>query len=206
MARSLEFAFKGQSFRGELVKVDRAALYGSIDVETRDREGLRCSVATLASDGRTLIQTGGTAIGYLAKDGRWLERSELTAVDARGARLNTVTSSFDAPVALETTTTAERFLDHSIRLAYALDLVEGSGVPTPLATALDGGAIYKFDFSYRGGTSPDPAFLLKGADGTLWMLVGTENDFDFVGFTQQAGLAAAEETDAASDDLDFEMM
>ena len=144
MARSLEFAFKGQSFRGELVKVDRGALYGSIDVETRDRNGQRCSVATLASDGRTLIQTGGTAIGYLARDGRWLERAELTAVDARGAKLNTVASSFDAPIVLETRTTAERFLDHSIRLAYALDGVGGPGgdrlaVPPALAADLDSG-------------------------------------------------------------------
>ena len=62
MARALEFVFKGESFKGALLKVDREALYGSVDVETRDRDGLKCSVVALASDGRTLIQSGGTAI------------------------------------------------------------------------------------------------------------------------------------------------
>ena len=205
MARALEFAVKGQSFKAELTKVDRSALYGSVDVETRDRNGLRCTIATLASDGRTLIPSGGTALGTIAQDGRWLERADLVAVDARGNRLNTVASSFDAPIALEGKTTPERFLDHSIRLAYALDPVEP--VPPALAADLDGGAIFKFDFSYRGGTKPDPAFLLKGADSTLWLLVGAENNLNFVGFAQAGGLADTEvAAEAEVDELDFEML
>ena len=59
----------------------------------------------------------------------------------------------------------------------------------------------------RGGATSDPAFLLKGSDGTLWMMVGNDNDLNFVGLPQAAGLASADEpTDADSDDLDFEMM
>ena len=204
MARALEFVFKGSRFKGTIEKVDRAALYGSVDVETRDRNGLRCQVATLASDGRTLIQSGGTAIAYFSPKGEWLERSSLSAVDERGARVNSVPSSFDVPIELEMRTTPDRFLDHSIRLTYAVDALDP--VPEALKTELDGGAIFKFDFSYRGGANADPAFLLKGADGTLWMLAGTENNFNFVAFTQAAGLADAEEVDGASDDLDFEMM
>lgn len=204
MARALEFVFKGSSFKGTIDKVDRSALYGSVEVETRDRNGSRCQVATLANDGRTLIQSGGTALAYFSPKGEWLERSALSAVDARGARVNSVPSSFDIPIELEMRASVERFLDHSIRLTYAVDTLDS--VPTGLATELDAGAIFKFDFSYRGGANADPAFLLKGTDGTLWMLVGTENSFNFVGFTQVAGLASADEAEADSDDLDFEMM
>lgn len=205
MARALEFVFKGQSFKGAIVKVDRAALYGLVDVETRDRAGLKCFVAALASDGRTLIQSGGTAIAQFRPDGRYLERADLVPVDARGNRLNSVPSSFDAPIELEMRTTTERFLDHSIRLSYAID-AEGP-MPAALVGELETGAIFKFDFSYRGGTSADPAFMLKGADGTLWMLVGHENNLNFAGLAQTAGLGDTDEPgDAGDDDLDFEMM
>ena len=170
---------------------------------TRDANGLRCEIQTLASDGRTLIPSGGTAFGYINPGGQWLERSELVAVDQRGARLNPVSSSFDVPLELENRTTPERFLDHSIRLSYALGAVDA--VPTALARELDEGAIFKVDFSYRGGIGADPAFVMQGQDGTLWLLVGDEGDINFVGFAQAAGMAEGD-SDAAADDLDFEMM
>ena len=204
MARTLEFRFAGQSFKCAIDKVDRSALYGSTDVETRDAQGRRCETATLAADGRTIIPSGGTAIGHFNVEGRWLERGDLMAVDARGHGINPVASSFDGAIDLETKTTPERFLDHSIRLAYALDVVEGA-VPQGLATTLDGGGVYKLDFSYRGGSTADPAFMLKGADGALWLLVGDENNVDFVGFTEVAGLMDNAEAEAPGDDIDFEM-
>ena len=204
MARTLEFRFAGQAFKCEIDKVDRSALYGSTEVETRDAQGRRCETATLAADGRTIIPSGGTAIGHFNVEGRWLERGDLMAVDISGHRVNPVASSFDSPIELETKTTPERFLDHSIRLVYALDVVEGA-VPAGLASMLDGGGVYKLDFSYRGGSSADPAFMLKGADGALWLLVGDENDVNFVGFTEVAGLMDSTEADAPGDDIDFEM-
>ena len=205
MARTLEFLFAGQSLKCGIDKVDRAALYGSTDVETRDKAGSRCQIATLANDGRTLIPSGGTALGYVARDGTWLERSGLTAVDSRGNRLNTVSSSFDQPIELEIKTTPERFLDHSIRSAYLLEIVEG-GVPAALGKALGEGAIYKFDFSYRGGLAADPAFLLRDGDDALWLLIGDDNNVNFVGLAEAAGLAIEDGAEAAdSDELDFEM-
>ena len=205
MGRALEFVFKGQTFKGALDKVDRAALYGSVDVETRDRSGRPCSVATLASDGRTLIASGGTAMSTLSADGRWLERSELVAVDERGNRLNSAGSSFDSPIELEATTSPERLLDHAIRLTYAVSPIDP--VPAALARDLESGAIFKLDFSYRGGVRADPAFLMKGSEGALWLLVGSECVLDFVGLAEASGLAeTAEPAGPEADDLDFEMM
>jgi hypothetical protein len=78
-------------------------------------------------------------------------------------------------------------------------------LPPALLKELEGGAIYKIDFSYRGGVNVDPAFFTRGADGTVWLLIGVENNVNFVSFTQAAAVVPddAEETDA--DDLDFEM-
>ena len=161
---------------------------------------------TLASDGRTLIPSGETAFAYMSEDGTWIERSDLTPLDGAGNRLNTVASSFSQPIELEITTTPQRFLDHSIRLVYALQPVE-SEFPAKLLDTLGQGTIFKTDFSYRGGVSADPAFVMKGADGTVWLLVGDENDINFVGFNQSAGLAVEEEDETAEDDdLDFNMM
>lgn len=205
MARALEFRMDGQTWTVALEKVDRTALYGTIDVETRDKSGARCDVATLAADGRTLIPVGGTALGYVSPTGEWLERSELVAVDVRGTKVNTVSSSFDTPIELDTKTTVDRFLDHSIRSAYLLDTTEQP--PVNLQAALDAGTIFKFDFSYRGGSNSDPAFLMKGADEALWMLVGDDNNINFVGLAEVAAPAADEPAgDADSDDLSFDMM
>ncbi len=205
MARTLEFRFEGQSFKCGLEKVDRSSLYGSVDVETRDPEGLRCEVATLAQDRRTLIPFGGIAHGYMNPAGRWLERGELVAVNEQGSRVNTVASSFDSPIDLEVKTGIDRFLDHAIRSSYLLAAAEP--MPAPLQSALDGGTIFKFDFSYRGGANADPAFLLKGTEDTLWMHVGEAGDINFVGLAQAAVL----ESDPAggeggADDLDFDML
>ncbi|MDZ4840715.1 MAG: hypothetical protein SH859_01025 [Hyphomicrobium aestuarii] len=205
MARMLEFQFGGQTFRCGIDKVDREALYGRVDVETYDRAGSRCEVATLASDGRTLITSGGTGLGYMTGEGRWIERAELSPVDSAGRRLNTIASSFDHPLELELRTTPERFLDHSIRSTYLL-VPDDGGMPAAFASELDGGAIFKFDFSYRGGVNADPAFILKGADGAVWMLVGAENSINFLGFTEAKALDTDADETPAGDDLDFEMM
>src|SRR5262249_15829551 len=190
MARTLEFLCDGQSFKCAIDKVDRNKLYGTVEVETRDQAGLKCQMATLANDGRTLIQSGGIAFGYLGRDGEWLQRSELTPVDARGNRLNTVSSSFNNPVELDRRTTPERLLAHSIHAPYALDARDG--LPSNVKQELEDGVIFKIDFSYRGGTGVDPAFVMRGGDGTLWLLVGAENNIDFIGFQQTAGLAGGD--------------
>jgi hypothetical protein len=202
MARALEFVYEGKSFSCTINKIDRSKLYGSVDVETRDKSGYKCQLATLASDGHTLIPSGGVGFGYFTQDGERMDRAELVPVDASGNRLNSVASSFNHPIDLEMRVTPERFLDHSIRSAYALDAED---LPSALLKELEGGAIYKIDFSYRGGVNVDPAFFTRGADGTVWLLIGVENNVNFVSFTQAAAMVPddAEETDA--DDLDFEM-
>ena len=127
------------------------------------------------------------------------------AVDERANRLNSIGSSFDSPIELEMAASPERVLDHAIRLTYTVAPIDP--VPAALALALDGGTIFKLDFSYRGGVRADPAFLMNGSEGALWLLVGSECRLDFVGLAQSSGLAeTADPTDAATDDLDFEMM
>lgn len=206
MPRSLTFQVGRSSFDAELIKVDRSKLYGRVQTETFDAHGAKCDLATLARDGRTLIPYGGTASGYLNKDGKWVETNERKPVDVEGNELIEVPSSFDAPIKLKETASVEDLLDHPIRLAY---LLGAEGVPATVKKKLDGGTIYRFDFSYRGGPIADPAFLLTDDDGDLWMLIGSHSDIEFVGFEQAAVCAAVVEKDSEEDseeEFDFDML
>ena len=210
MARSLHFLHPSGPFEATIIKVDRGKLYGSRELETLDSEGHLCTLATMAADGHSLIPVGGTAIAHLNAEGLWLEGDQLRPVDADGAPLPLIASSFEAPIALERNVDVEGLLEHSIRLTYALDLL--APLPTALDAELASGAIYGFPFSWRGGADADPAFLLRGEDGTLWMLVGEANSIEEVGleppapWTSDADLEDQEAPGRAEDPLDFRML
>jgi hypothetical protein len=209
MARSLQFTYGGRSVPCSIEKVDRGRLYGSRSLETLDSHGHPCGLATLAADGHTLIPMGGTAIGHIGSDGRWVEGDALTAVDAEGHPLPRIPSSFDGLIPLEQTVAVDRLLEHSIRLTYALTPLEGP-LDAELASALESGAIFSFPFSWRGGVASDPAFLLRGEDGTVWLLIGDANRIRLVSLEQVArcGVEVEEEPlpGEAEADLDFRML
>lgn len=209
MPRSLNFEFGGKVFGLELTKVDRSKIYGDVSVETFDDTGKPCELVTLARDGKTIIAMGGTASGYITEDGDWVERDGLTATNANGDKLNTVPSTFDVTTALSREASVEEYLDHAIRLSYVLTPDEGSLDPG-FAKALQDGKIFRIDFSYRGGSFADPAFILGGDDGTVWLMIGEPGEVAFVSLSQ-AGISAANATsesegDDDSDDFDFDMM
>ncbi len=204
MPRKLDFHFRRQTFNCALNKVDRNRLYGSRRIETLDMDDKPCSLATLLDDGRTLVPVGGTASGYINPDGEWVRRKEITPTDLEGNPLPKVASSFDTGLTLDQTTDVEDFLDHGIRLCYAL---EGE-IPEALLESLAAGVIYKTPFSYRGGINPDPAFVMQGADDTIWLLIGEPNAIDYATLEQAAVVAATREEDEEdeSDELDFGML
>ena len=209
MPRSLRFLYGESETTFAMEKVDRGKLYGSRSLETLDGEGQRCNLATLASDGRTLIPNGGTAIAHLSPTGEWVENDTLAAVDREGHPLARHPSSFEGAIALEQTVDADHLLEHSIRLTYALAVdVAPAGA---LAGALAEGTIFTFPFSWRGGFDTDPAFLLQSEEGGIWLLIGDPNTIRLVGLEQAAacGPEAAEEPEAEGEmgaELDFTML
>lgn len=209
MARKLEFMFGNEAFALEIHKVDRSKIYGRVETETFDAFDKECDLATLARDGRTIIPYGGTASGYVNTEGLWVTRDELIPIDRDGKALSEVPSSFSAPTLLSNEVDIETFLDHPIRLAYRLE--PSDEINAKLLKKLAGGAIYQFPFSYRGGIYFDPAFLMQGENGVLWMLIGHQSDIDFVGFEQAAICAAraeelGEDDSGETDAFDFDML
>ena len=206
MAKPITFEFDGDSIQFEMHKVDRSRLYGYKELEVLDEEGNRCELTTLADDGRTLIGKGGTGIGYLTADGNWVDKSQLSAVNAEGKPMKPVGSSFAAPVPLKKQCSIEAYLDHNIRLTY---LLKPLTVSEKLHAELVGGAIFQFDYSYRGGLVPDTGFVMMNDDKQIFFLVGDSTSVDYKSLQQAAAVAAAEEEtgDEAEDDLmDFGMI
>jgi hypothetical protein len=198
MAKPLVFQLGDRDLAFTLNKVDRSKLYGFKEVQALDDSNQACDLATLAGDGRTLIGRGGTGLGWLDADGAWRQKTQLVPVDTEGHEIQPVASSFTAPIKLFETATVEKYLEHNIRLVYAL---ESESDLTDLMEELNRGTIFQFAYSYRGGLEADVAFILNNDADQPMMAVGSPTKVEFVAMATQA--AAAEE---AEDVEDMEMM
>jgi hypothetical protein len=206
MAKPLVFQWRDRQISFQMVKVDRAKLYGFKDCEVQDEQGQRCELATLAQDGQTVIGRGGTAFGTLTVDGTWIEKGQLRPVDPAGQSIQPVPSSFAAPVPLGEQASLEDYLDCAVRAVYLLETPDDIG---PLADELKQGTIYRFPYSYRGGLEPDQGFLLANSEGKLFCAIGKPAKVEFLSLAQAAAAVEDEDTDAAeeeADAMDFSMM
>ena len=203
MAKLLVLTFGGTDIPFSLTKIDRSDLYGFVEIETLDEQGRKCTLATLADDGKSVIGSGGTALASLSPDGNWVEKKALIPTDNQGKSITPVASSYAAPVPLQKTATIEEYLSHDIRSVYQISSEADFG---PLMEELKKGAIYQFPYSFRGGLEPDAAFLLLSADGTPFLAIGSPTKLEFVGLEQTAAIAADEEGEDDEDSLDFSMM
>ncbi len=203
MPKPLVFSFAGEEVSFDLEKIDRSRLYGFKEVEALDDRNRKCQLVTLADDGRTLAGPGGVALGQLAPDGTWRDRSDLTPVDTDGNRIEPVASSYSAPVPLMEKASTEHYLEHCIHNLY---LVRTAGAPAELADLLRGGAIFKFPYSYRGGLEADAGFLLAGHDGNLYLAIGNPTRAEYVGLQQAAVPAEEDGAVDVEDMMDFDMI
>lgn len=204
MAKPLVVEFQGQTVNLALQKIDRSKLYGYVDTEVVDESGKACELATLLSDGRSLVGKGGKALAFLSPEGLWRSKAELSPVDKNGKPMTLAKSTFDTVVKLEERATVEDYLAHNIRLVY--HLTPESEHPA-LMEALRRGEIFSLPFCYRAAVSASPAFVLLGADGNIFLCVGVLTALEFVGLKATAptiteGEEALEEEDA----FDFSMV
>lgn len=198
MARGFVVRFGEEESSFGLTKVDREKLYGRKDRIVVDEEGNACAPAYLTSDGVALVPSGGAAYLYTDDAFDVVERSELVAVDATGARLPLCPSTLGVAQPA-TEVAAERILDHIVTSVYALAAEE---VGEALAAKLAAGAIFETRFNWREDYADAPAFLLKNAEG-YFALVAQPTQFDFLARETILETAAEEESD---DDLDFSMI
>lgn len=204
MARPLVLSLDGEEFAVSIKKIDRASIYGSIEIEAFDEKGNPAQLLVLAADGKTLLDVGGTALTTLDEKGNSVERNTLKAVNLDGKELETVESSFNKPNSLKKAA-VEDYLSQVVKSIYVVDAFDEDGNINYLLDHLASGLIYTFPFSYRGGTEYDNAFVI-GNDGDAFMIIGKEARFSFARLNQAARLDAFEEEEISGDDIDFDLM
>ncbi len=136
--------------------------------------------------------------GVVDSDGRWVEKSSLTPYSEDGQEVLPIyASSFDAPIDLKKRATVEEFLDNDWESVYQL-------VNDDLAEAI-GDKIYKFDFSYRGGTNHNDGYLIN-TPGGLFLFAGDRQEFPLVSLAEETTIDDTEEpVEEEIDELDFSM-
>ena len=203
MAKPLVLSLGGSEFPLALSKVERSDLYGFIEIETLDEQDRKCTLCTLADDGRSIIPSGGSAFVTLTPEGNWIEKKTLSPSDHQGNRITPVASSYAAPLLLDTTVTVDEYLNHDIRAVYQVSCESDIA---PLLGELKKGTIYHFPYSFRGGLEPDAGFLLLAADGTPFIAIGSPTKLQFVGVEETAGIAATDDVVEEEESVDFGMM
>ena len=203
MARNLVLSLDGNEFEVVLKRIDRDDLYGKIEVEAFDEKGKPATLKVLASDGKTLIEKGGTALEVLDKNGNSIDRTELVPIDLDGNEIKKVESSFNAPNILKKAN-ADDYLALVVKSVYILDRTEESDLEY-LHDHLAGKALFSFPFSYRGGIEHDSAYVL-GDGNDAFMVVGKDGNIDYLTLNQATSLTSNEEQDISADDVSFDLL
>lgn len=196
MAKELIFSLSGVSYNAAPVKLERKKIYGWSAIVATNKQNEVCSSAYLSPDDALVIPAGGIKQAIVDNDGKWLDKSELKACDAEGNELPVYPSSFDAPIELSATATAEQFLDNDWEAVYLIANDE-------LAKAV-GDTIYKFEFNFRASTNHNDGYLLN-TPGGLFLFAGDEQVFAPVALADQTTIDEEEAEVEEIDDLDFSM-
>lgn len=199
MARQLTFRTKRKEYTVIPVKIDRKKLYGWTEIIALDEQGRTCNLVSTDDTGTLIIPKGGTALGMLSSDGKWVERTQLKTVRQDGSEAEIIPSSFSVVISLKQKVTDEEFLDYSITDFYQLD-----NVPDDLLKAI-GDDIYTFDYTYLDSYETTPAFLMV-SDATLFMLLGYKNRFDMLCLGECSIVDDDDDyIEVTDDDIDFSM-
>ena len=204
MGKELTFSIGGAEYSVGTAKLDRKQLYGAREKIALDDDGAECSLVSMSQCGTIIIPKGGTGLGMLSADGKWIDRSNIQTVTLDGQPATLIPSSYSGVVALQTKATPEELLDCSVAGIYRLDDTDG-------LTAAVGNDIYQFDYCYRDSYETTAAFVLvteNGGNRQLFMLIGTKNDYPFIGYEEISVLEEngnEDDEDEGDDGIDFSM-
>ena len=144
-------------------KIDRSDLYGQITSEMLDA-GVQCTRVQVLIDG-TILGPKSTARALLI-NGFWVEEQELRRMTPEGREMVKQESSFKSPPIACGMTSLELMLNFCAKSVYTFTRLGDIDIYTT--------------FTYNAGYAK-PAFLLQGADGNGYMLIGEPAQCSWVG-------------------------
>lgn len=198
MAKGIVVTYAGAETSFAIEKLERAKLYGYRRRIAIDADGRPCTRAALTEDGQVLLRSGMTAQGYFDTDGRQVEASALTAIDAAGNALSLSPSTLGVAQALEGPVDPREVLDLAISSVYRL---VPEGIALGLAEELSAGHVFRAPFNYRPDYQSEIAYLVQNDTG-IFALVGVPAPPPWL---SPDAPPPADDTAADDADLDFEM-
>lgn len=181
-----------------LSKLDREDVYGRSELESLDKDGNPCSMATLV-DGKHVLPSGSISLVKLGPQGQAVSTSELVGMNQDGEMVSKEPSVYGGPVSLR-----EGHLDDYLAMGVKSVYVLKSEEDNPFRTALDAGKVLQFRFNYREDYESDDAFLVgNGTDS--FIVTGQIAELEYL--HQHQPESPVEDEQASTDDelLDFTM-
>ena len=199
MGRKVSFKIEGSLLESEIVKVDRAKLYGTSDKIVYDTNKEECILSDLY-EGSIILPRGSIGQVLIDENGNSVLRSELIGFNLQGEKVKKVPSIFSIENNCKKVEIDE-FISSSIKSIYQL-VIDEDQIET-WKKFFTNNEVYLFEFNYREDYEGDEAFLISNEDG-FFISVGKSNEFEFLELSN----ISVEDTDEEieiEDDLDFSM-
>lgn len=199
MGRKVSFKIEGSLLESEIVKVDRAKLYGTSEKIVYDTNKEECILSDLY-EGSIILPRGSVGQVLIDENGNSVSRSELIGFNLQGEKVKKVPSIFSIENNCKKVEIDE-FISSSIKSIYQL-VIDEDQIET-WKKFFTNNEVYLFEFNYREDYEGDEAFLISNEDG-FFISVGKSNEFEFLELSN----ISVEDTDEdieIEDDLDFSM-
>ena len=199
MGRKVSFKIEGSLLESEIVKVDRAKLYGTSEKIVYDTNKEECILSDLY-EGSIILPRGSIGQVLIDENGNSVLRSELIGFNLQGEKVKKVPSIFSIENNCKKVEIDE-FISSSIKSIYQL-VIDEDQIET-WKKFFTNNEVYLFEFNYREDYEGDEAFLISNEDG-FFISVGKSNEFEFLELSN----ISVEDTDEEieiEDDLDFSM-
>ena len=199
MGRKVSFKIEGSLLESEIVKVDRAKLYGTSEKIVYDTNKEECILSDLY-EGSIILPRGSVGQVLIDENGNSVSRSELIGFNLQGEKVKKVPSIFSIENNCKKVEIDE-FISSSIKSIYQL-VIDEDQIET-WKKFFTNNEVYLFEFNYREDYEGDEAFLTSNEDG-FFISVGKSNEFEFLELSN----ISVEDTDEdieIEDDLDFSM-
>jgi len=199
MGRKVSFKIEGSLLESEIVKVDRAKLYGNSKKIVFDSSKEECVLSDLY-EGSVILPRGSIGQVLIDENGNSVSRSELIGFNLKGEKVEKVPSIFSIENNCKKVH-MDDFISSSVKSIYQL-VINKDEIDSWRKYFIND-EVYLFEFNYREDYEGDDAFLISNDDG-FFISVGNRNEFEFLELSN-ISVEDLDDVIEIEDDLDFSM-